>query len=339
MSPGASSAAAAGEPEQLDTRCPECSEALLTSDLFCEACGHPVAASEPPLEHTGGRPEPVDPAGSPSQEHVELELEHAGAVSDRGLVHRHNEDTFALAAHDAGVVVVVCDGVSASAHSDQAARVAADAAAHTLEAMLEVPVRDDAVRVVHAQRAIRAAQAAVREVPMASASGRDAPSCTLVAAVWDGVAIATVSVGDSRAYWVGEHSAALLTSDDSWAQHQIDAGVMGEEQARRHANAHAITNWIGSDAPDGQPDVGTFVPDGAGRLVLCSDGLWGYLPTADMLAAIVRGEPDCTPIELARLLLERALQSGGHDNVTVAVVDVVPARPVPTSVTASEERP
>jgi serine/threonine protein phosphatase PrpC len=65
---------------------------------------------------------------------------------------------------------------------------------------------------------------------------------------------------------------------------------------------------------------------GPGRLILCSDGLWNYVPDADELALLVGAvTADGSPVGVARALTAVALDKGGRDNITVAVVDVVPA--------------
>ena len=123
----------------------------------------------------------------------------------------------------------------------------------------------------------------------------------------------------------------LLTRDDSWAQEQVDAGL-ADAAARPAADprAHAITRWLGADAPDEPPGVRPSSPPGAGRLVVCSDGLWNYAPTATTSPRSSRARASVdAAIAVARALREHALGEGGHDNITVAVVDVAPDRRTP----------
>jgi serine/threonine protein phosphatase PrpC len=173
-------------------------------------------------------------------------------------------------------------------------------------------------------RAIAAAQAAVRTLPWERDGARAAPSCTLVGAIWDGRSVTIGSVGDSRAYWIGADDAVVLTTDDSWAQQEVADGRLSADDAARHPNAHAITNWIGADAPDERPEIVTWTPAGAGRVIVCSDGLWNYVPDAEDLADLVRSHGGPGPIGVAEFLVAHALACGGHDNVTVAVITVDP---------------
>jgi serine/threonine protein phosphatase PrpC len=62
---------------------------------------------------------------------------------------------------------------------------------------------------------------------------------------------------------------------------------------------------------------------------VCTDGLWNYAPLPDDLARLVAAHGDATPLALARSLVRHALARGGHDNVTVAVADILPAITIP----------
>jgi serine/threonine protein phosphatase PrpC len=296
------------EPDVLGAHCPQCSASILDDDVFCEACGCRLVE-----DPTG--PD-LEPASGP--DHVDVDLGAVAGVSDRGLTHRRNEDAFKLESRGDHLITVVCDGVSASVTPDRAARVAADTAAQLLVAAVD----DGADLTTAMAEAVTVARAAVERVPWVATQRLAAPSCTLVAAVWDGRALTVASVGDSRAYWIGNETAALLTEDDSWALHQVRMGELTAEDAAKHPWAHAITNWIGADAPDDALHVDTFEPAGDGLLVTCTDGLWNYVPGADALADLVHGLDAETPHAVADALVAHALAQGGADNVTVSVLAV-----------------
>ena len=129
----------------------------------------------------------------------------AGA-SDRGLSHPRNEDALYIEAIGDAAVAVVCDGVSTSAGPQVAAQVAAEVAGLALSEALRgrdpdaaFVRRSDGRRVV--AEAIAAASEAVGQVPCLASAGRASPSCTIVAALWDGQELTIGWAGDSRAYW------------------------------------------------------------------------------------------------------------------------------------------
>jgi serine/threonine protein phosphatase PrpC len=278
------------------TACPQCGTDAPTDARFCEACG--------------ARLTPI----------AEVDAGIAAGLTNPGLVKHANEDALYLKRDGNSVVAVICDGVSSSVAADAAARVACAAAGGELSRSLtkhepEVAMRDAAA----------AAQRAVLGVPWAPQGGLTSPSCTFVAAVWDGRQVTVGSLGDSRAYWIDDEAARQLTTDDTWVQEQVDAERMTALAAQTDRRAHEITRWLGEDTPDGPPAIVTFVPVRPGRLAVCSDGLWNYAPTANAVAQLVRAtESTGTPLTIARALVDHALAAGGHDNITVVVIDVIP---------------
>jgi serine/threonine protein phosphatase PrpC len=120
----------------------------------------------------------------------------------------------------------------------------------------------------------------------------------------------------------------------------IAEGALTEAEAEAHPNAHVITAWLGADADEVHPHVHPFVPDGPGTVLVCSDGLWNYLPKPEELAAVLADagcDPSTAPLDAARTLVRHALDAGGRDNITVAVVPVRQAEP-DSAFLAGEER-
>jgi serine/threonine protein phosphatase PrpC len=131
-------------------------------------------------------------------------------------------------------------------------------------------------------------------------------------------------VGDSRAYWLAPPDAAeparLVTADHSWAAQMVAAGVLDAAAAMRDPRAHAITRWLGAGGTT-EAEIATLRPTGRGALLLCSDGLWNYLPdAADLASAALPELADGGPIAAAEALTALALDAGGRDNITVVVI-------------------
>jgi serine/threonine protein phosphatase PrpC len=315
--------------------CDACGASLQDGDVFCERCGAPASEPQSPqlgCRECGASADAIDADGycsvcgarrRPGRSHVELDLASAAAVSDQGHVHRRNEDAFHLELVDERRgAAVVCDGVSSASAGDAAARHAAKAAGELLARAIADPAKDAGEATVEA---INAARAAVEQTPWTSRVDRDMPSCTLVSAVWRDGELVVGWVGDSRAYWLTDDEVTQLTTDDSWAQAQIAEGLLTAEQAAHDPRFHSITHWIGADAPERPPQLTPLRPEGAGQLILCTDGLWNYLSTPAELAKLVSAVPGAVPAAVARSLTEFALERGGRDNVTVAVIEIDPS--------------
>lgn len=321
--------------ESTGLRCPACSAPFEGGDRFCERCGARLAAEEPVAAGCricGATQSTVDADGRCSvcgalqrgaADRIELDLVFAAAVSDRGRVHHRNEDAFHLDAAGArNVAAVVCDGISSASAGNVAARSAAKAAASILALAAGDPARDAQAAT---EEAIEAARGAVSEVPWTTRTERVDPSCTLVSAVCRDGEVVIGWVGDSRAYWIDSEGQQQLTVDDSWAEETVAQGLMTPEQAARSPFLHSITNWVGPEAPKRPPRLAALRPSRPGRLILCTDGLWNYFDTSDELTQLVRGLPeDASPATIARALADVALERGGEDNITVAVIDIAP---------------
>jgi serine/threonine protein phosphatase PrpC len=291
-----------------DLSCPSCGAPLQPGDRFCERCG---ARLDEPHQADGDL-------------RVELDLGTAAAVSDQGLVHHRNEDSFHLEAVDGrNVTVVVCDGISSASAGNVAARDAAQAAGAVLSVAMADPGKDPRDAIVEA---IKAAVEAVIQVEWTTRVKRVDPSCTLVSAVCRNGGITVGWVGDSRAYWFDAVDARQLTIDDSFAEEGIAKGLLTPEQAAKSPFLHSITHWVGPDAPERPPRLVELRPERPGRLVLCTDGLWNYAPSARELGALIDAlPPGAAPAAVARSLADMANDRGGHDNITVAVVDIEPS--------------
>ncbi|MGW0826287.1 protein phosphatase 2C domain-containing protein [Streptomyces sp. NPDC002845] len=289
--------------------CVACRAGHVDRDGYCENCGH---------------------AQPRERDHMEQELGAVAAVSDRGLRHHRNEDAFsvsstALPDGSPAVVAIVCDGVSSATRPDDASA----AAAHTAgEALLEsLPRGTHPQQAMH--DAIVAASHAVNslaqepETAQVQAPHQNAPACTIVGAVVTSSLLIVGWVGDSRAYWVPVDRSsppARLTEDDSWAAQMVAAGLMSEAEAYADDRAHAITGWLGADAYELEPHTASFKPDRPGVVVVCTDGLWNYAEAAEEMAAAVPLDAAPRPLHAAQVLVGHALDGGGHDNVTVAVL-------------------
>jgi serine/threonine protein phosphatase PrpC len=295
----------AGAPTERAARCRECGGEI-DADGYCTTCG---AKAPSPRDHVVAQPRPW-----------------VAGVSDRGVRHHRNEDAMAIAADAAPgsrAVLVVCDGVSTSQDSDVASLAAAQAALAVLVGSHAQGLGTPDARVAAIGARLKAAaDAAATAVAGATSPAHAAspPSCTFVATVLEGgVAVAGV-VGDSRAYWLPDAAEAeLLTTDDSWAAEQIAAGVPREEA---ESASHAITRWLGVDAPDHTPRVTSTIVDGPGWLLVCSDGLWNYCSPASDLAELVlatAGSVGGEPLATAAALVDWANSQGGRDNITVAL--------------------
>ncbi|RVX38322.1 serine/threonine protein phosphatase PrpC [Nonomuraea polychroma] len=269
--------------------CPVCEAPVLAGDIYCEACGHPMGA--PTCASCG--------AGAVDAEGY---CERCGLRQPTGRDH-------AETVLDNGAAAVTDRGLRRSRNEDAMALMASGdtIVAVVCDGVGSSPRADEASAVAVETAATALARGASqqeafdlagRAVAKLATSVYDAPACTYVAAVVEPDRITLGWAGDTRAYSLPD--GGLLTEDDA-----IETGE--------------ITAWLGADAEGVTLHVRTFTPHAPGLLLVCSDGLWRYL---DGYAFPSAG----TPLEMAREMLRHALDSGGQDNVTIALIPLGEAR-------------
>jgi len=245
--------------------------------------------------------------------------------SDTGEVRHVNEDS-ALAQDP---VFVVADGMGGHARGDLASRTAVESLARTLQAGTR-PTPDEVIR------AIDEANAAVRALSSADESGSAVAGTTLTGIVRVRVpelAIEqwmVVNVGDSRVYAWDGRGLRQLTVDHSAVQELVDAGLITEQQALVHPERNVITRALGAE--DFVDADSVLIPEqGRQIFLICSDGLTRELDDrriAEILAA--------SPSDVASALVDAANEAGGHDNITVIVVESVTGEESPAPVDTRE---
>ncbi|HEX8303456.1 MAG TPA: PP2C family serine/threonine-protein phosphatase [Jatrophihabitans sp.] len=240
-----------------------------------------------------------------------------GSATDVGRVRTLNEDSL-LAVPG---LFVVADGMGGHAAGEVASQLAVAEFARLAE-QAAVRAEDVAETVRRANEHILAAGA---ERGDRHGMGTTLTGISVVGAGQDaqGEQLAVFNVGDSRVYQVTEGQLRQLTVDHSAVQELVDAGRLTAQAARTHPRRNVVTRSLGTDpAPDA--DVWLVQPVAGDRFLVCSDGLTGELQDSD-IAELLGQNPD--PQAAADELVRQAVAVGGHDNVTVVVLDVVEVLP------------
>ncbi|HUC37160.1 MAG TPA: Stp1/IreP family PP2C-type Ser/Thr phosphatase [Acidimicrobiales bacterium] len=233
----------------------------------------------------------------------------SGSATDVGRVRAVNEDR----SLESETLFAVADGMGGHAGGEVAAGTAIDSLRGGFSKMPSVEGLVDAVH---------DANQAVWE------RGRSEPSLrgmgtTLVAAALvgtdDGDRLAVANVGDSRAYRLHQGVLGQLSTDHSVAEALVERGELSEQEAAVHPHRHILTRALGVDS-DVDVDIWELVPQQGDRYLLCSDGLSNEVQLEEM-ERVLAGTAD--PKEAAETLVRLANESGGNDNITALVLDVV----------------
>ncbi|KZF02707.1 serine/threonine protein phosphatase, partial [Rhodococcus sp. EPR-157] len=228
------------------------------------------------------------------------------ARSDRGLVRSNNEDSVYAGAR----LLALADGMGGHAAGEVASQLMIAALAHLDD---DEPGDDLLGKLEAATREGNASIAdQVEEEPELDGMGT-----TLTAILFAGRKIGLVHIGDSRAYMLRETKLTQITRDDTFVQSLVDEGRITAEQAHTHPQRSLIMRALTGN--EIEPTLTVREARAGDRYLLCSDGLSDVV--SDETIENTLNEGDCA--ESADRLIELALRSGGPDNVTVVVADVI----------------
>lgn len=216
-------------------------------------------------------------------------------------------------------VMIVADGMGGHRAGEIASRMAI---ATLIGLALDLPDwifrMDDA----HADEIERRSRSRVREVDaMLIESGQRDPSLTgmgttLTAARSLGRDLVITHVGDSRAYLLRAGNLLRLTRDHTFAQLLVESGHLAPGDVAGSPHGHVLTNALGGSSADVQVDTDRLQLDDGDRLLLCSDGLTDLVDEASIARILLETTRSSDACER---LVQRALDAGGRDNVTVIV--------------------
>ncbi len=128
------------------------------------------------------------------------------------------------------------------------------------------------------------------------------------------------NVGDSRTYLFHDGKLQRITHDHSLVEQLVQAGQITRDEAYDHPSRNLIYRSLGAGKAEVTVDIFTEQLSDGDALLLCSDGLWEMVrdPQIESILAEVQD-----PAEATRLLIDRANENGGEDNITAVLVRCV----------------
>ena len=240
--------------------------------------------------------------------------------SDKGLVRKRNEDNHFVGQwlfRDEKVYLwIVADGMGGHQAGDVASAMAINILVNHFEAVLRgqqgVPDFERAMT-----EGIQQANADV----FAMASRREdlaGMGTTLTAAFYYGANLVTGHIGDSRAYLLDGKDPRQITADHSLVAEMVKSGDLTAEEAEDHPHRNIITRALGTE-DSVVVEVSTHQVSSGDWLLLCSDGLTDMV-SKEEIAQIIHSQP--SERDPANRLVSLAKERGGHDNVTVILVQI-----------------
>jgi len=251
-----------------------------------------------------------------------------GSCSDIGKVRKTNQDRVwvsdrTIGALDVNPILVVADGMGGHAGGEKAAETAIEAFWKTL-----ANTRPEDGKKGGDLQALESAALEAHEAVKTTgkALGLEGMGTTFTSLALEGGKALLVHAGDSRAYAIRKGKAHQISTDHSWVEEQVAAGLLKAEEAREHPSRNVITRALGIAGPL-EFQATSVSMKGVKALVLCSDGLHNKVTDEEIAEMALKYTPQKSCERLVALANER----GGQDNISVII-----ARPGPANEEGSE---
>lgn len=249
-----------------------------------------------------------------------------GIAQSVGMQRDHNEDTlyamhsiFADGTNDLPFgIFIVADGMGGHLNGEIASGAAARTVGDYLLTKFYVPLLAGQNTFEQENESIHEVmENAVSEAQKAVLLNAPGGGTTLTSVVVLGDKVTISHVGDSRAYFLyPDGRIQVMTQDHSLVRRLQDLGQIDEYEASVHPQRNVLYRALGQNEPF-RPDIQTQPMPNPGYLMLCSDGLWGSVPDADIFRIV---DAAADPATACQNLIDAANEAGGPDNISVILV-------------------
>ena len=233
-------------------------------------------------------------------------------ATDVGAARQVNEDSMTVFDSPNGQVLAVCDGMGGQAAGDVASQLAVNIIENILtDNTFETP--EEAIR-----RSVLAANQGVLNRTAQNPELEGMGSTCVMLIIKDG-RVHCGWVGDSRIYYIANHTIRQISHDQSYVQQLLDSGQITKEEAFNHPQKNEITNCIGLQGMTAPDTVAVpIVPEPGSVFLLCSDGLSGMVDERQIERVVSNSKMSLQ--QKADKLVAMANEAGGLDNITVEMV-------------------
>lgn len=224
-------------------------------------------------------------------------------ISKTGLVRQRNEDRF----YANGPLLIVADGMGGYTGGEYASTMVVDTIVEVVQAAPEITT-------AVLERAIQKANHMVYEKSKTYKELEGMGTTAVVAYLQDSI-LYWAHVGDSRLYHYDKSGLQRLTNDHSMVQQLVEAGTITEEEVIHHPKRNMLTRAIGV-YDKVEVDTGMIKVHEQERILLCSDGLSGYIEESRIAEVLSEESNESRTLED---LVQLVYDAGARDNVTIVL--------------------
>ncbi len=235
-----------------------------------------------------------------------------GALSETGYVREKNQDRMSGDALAIGNLYIVADGMGGYKGGALAAELAVEQLRENIgKAGAGGNVEDTLIF------AFKQANQVIYEKNNSPDADYSQMGTTAVVLLVSDQSAKVAHVGDSRAYLFRDGSLSPITKDHTRVQRMVDTEILSEAEAEQHPDSHILERAIGIHE-DVMVEVSSGINIKPGdAFLLCSDGLSGFVSDKEMESVLKSG---VTAQQIPAILVEKSLQNGGSDNITVQFI-------------------
>ncbi|HEX3030581.1 MAG TPA: Stp1/IreP family PP2C-type Ser/Thr phosphatase [Clostridia bacterium] len=238
--------------------------------------------------------------------------------SDAGSVRENNEDSYNIIAGYSGIPIafIIADGMGGHNSGEVASKMAVE---YISNYILRYPdtFSDDADMPSVISDIIKKANSSVFELSKEQEANYGMGT-TLILAVEGNKKLFIGHVGDSRAYVIRNNEIARITVDHSYVEELVKLGSLTREEAENHPQKNIITRALGC-SEDIEVDIYDYDMCENDIFVLCTDGLTNMLEEEEIKEIVLQND---NPEAACDILVRKANENGGEDNITVIVFKV-----------------
>jgi serine/threonine protein phosphatase PrpC len=239
----------------------------------------------------------------------------AAGKTDTGIVRSNNEDNFFV--DEKLGLLVVADGMGGHAAGEVASKIAVSIISDHLSGrhnFFGAYNESFSPSTNNLNSALRLANLAVLEAAAGSPQ-LHGMGTTVAAAMICGNRLSIAHIGDSRVYLVRSGNIEQLTDDHSVINEQLKRELITPEEAANSATKNILTKALGISA-EMEADLSELTMLNGDILLLCTDGLSNMISDETMLEVILVAQK---PEAICDLLINKAIEKGGKDNITAVI--------------------
>lgn len=236
--------------------------------------------------------------------------------SDKGIIREMNQDCVEAVYHDNMLLLCVCDGIGGAKAGEIASSMAC---AQLCEAFKQQSLFSSFIQArTWLSETLDSINNAIFRQSKKNLNYRGMGTTMVAVIVWNNLAIA-LNIGDSRIYMLSDtHEFMRISFDHSLVFDMLQSGELTEEEANNHPQRNYLTNALGIDT-DVRIDFYDLSSEAWSMIILCSDGLHGYVDEKRIKRALVNTKMNID--EKCDVLIGLANDVGGYDNISVGLIE------------------